>query len=185
MRKHSRTTRNLARKFRRVSLTSVVVATIILAIAVVTVVSRQNANGQEPTEQERNAAVAKKTNKKNLVTVEVAGQQVQVDSQTGQVQELTPEEAQKMAAGLKTLINKSTEGREEEQQPDGSASINLEDRFQSVTVAKVDENGNLVQSCVDNPRAAGAFFGINPKQIENKKETPNHPSQMTPATNRN
>ncbi len=184
MSKHSRTTRNLAKKFRRVSLTSVVVATIILAIAVVTVVSRQNANGQEPTEQERSSTVAKKTNKK-LVTVDVAGQQVQVDSQTGQIEKLTPEEAQKMAAGLKTLINKSTDGREQVQQPDGSVSISLEDRFQSVTVAKVDEDGNLVQSCVDNPKAAGAFFGIDPKKIENKKETPNHPTQMTPATNRN
>jgi hypothetical protein len=167
-----------------VSLTSVVVATIILAIAVVTVVSRQNANGQEPTEQERSSTMTKKT-KKKIVTVEVAGQQVQVDSQTGQIEKLTPEDADKMAAGLKTLLNKSAEGLDEVHHEDGSVSIDLEDRFKNVTVAKVDENGNLVTSCVDNPRAAGAFFGIDPKKIENESETPNRRAPRTPATNRN
>lgn len=184
MRKHPRATRNSTKKFRRVSLTSVVVATIILAIAAVTVISRQTAKVQEPTEQERSAAVANKT-KKKIVTVEVAGQQVQVDSQTGQIQELTPEEAEKMAAGLKKLISKSTKDLKEVHHQDGSVSVDLEGRFQSVTVAKVDEDGNLVQSCVDNPRAAGAFFGVDPKKIDNKKETPNRPSPLTPATNGN
>lgn len=183
MRKHSRTTRNSAKKFRRLSLAAVV-AMVILAIAAVTVLSRQTAKVQEPSEQEKGAAVTKKT-KKNIVTVEVAGQQVQVDSQTGQVQELTPEEAQKMAAGLKQLINKSTEDLEEIHNADGSVSVDLKGRFQHVTVAKVDEDGNLIQSCVDNPKAAGAFFGIDPKQIENKTETPSRPSQLTPAKPQN
>jgi hypothetical protein len=167
-----------------VSLTSVVVATIILAIAVVTVVSRQNASGQEPTEQERSSTVAKKT-KKKIVTVEVAGQQVQVDSETGQIEKLSPEDAQKMADGLRKLVNKSAEGLDEVHHDDGSVSIDLEDRFKNVTVAKVDEDGNLVTSCVDNPRAAGAFFGIDPKKIENESETPNRRAPRTPATNRN
>jgi hypothetical protein len=168
-----------------VSLTSVVAAAVILAIAAVTVVSRQYAGVQEPTEQERKAEMARKISEKKLVTVEVGGQQVQVDSRTGQIEKLTPEEAQKMAAGLKQLINKSTDDREQVHHADGSVSVDLEDRFQNVTVAREDKDGNLVQSCVDNPKAAGAFFGIEPKQIENKKETPNRPSQLTPATNRN
>jgi hypothetical protein len=165
-----------------VSLASVVVAAAILAIAAVTVISGQNAGVQEPTEQERSSQMAKKRNKK-VVAAEEAGHQHEVDSQTNQNPELTPEEAQKMATGLKQLINKSTEGREEVQHPDGSASIDLDGRFQNVTVAKVDRDGNLTQSCVDNPRAAGAFFGIDSKLIEN--ETPNRPSQLTPANNRN
>ena len=49
---------------------------------------------------------------------------------------------------------------------DGSVSINLEDRFQNVTVARVNKDGSLSQSCVDNPKAAGAFFGIDPKLID-------------------
>jgi hypothetical protein len=182
VRKHSRTTRNSTKKFRRVSLASVVVASVVIAIAAVTVVSRQSAGVQEPTEQERSAAVAKK---KKVVTVEVAGQQVQVDSQTGQIEQLSPEEREKLAAGLRQLVNKSTKDLKEVQHADGSVSVDLEDHFQSVTVAKQDKDGNVVQSCVDNPRAAGAFFGIDSKQIDNKKEAPSRPSQVTPATNRN
>jgi hypothetical protein len=104
---------------------------------------------------------------KKFATVNVAGQQVQFDPQTGQVQGLTPEEARKLARGLKPLVNKSTKDLEEVHHADGSTSANLEGRFRNVTVAKVDEDGNLVQSCVDSPRSAGAFFGIDPKLIKN------------------
>ncbi len=184
MSKHSRTTRNSTKKFRRVSLASVVVAAAILAIAAVTVISGQNVGTQEPTEQEGSSQVSKKANKK-VVAAEVAGHQDEVNSQTGQNPELTPEETEKLAAGLKKLVNKSTEGLDEVHHADGSVSLDLEDRFQNVTVAKVDEDGNLIQSCVDNPRAAGAFFEIDSKLIENENETSNRPSQLTPANNRN
>lgn len=186
MRKHPKAKRNPARKFRRLSIKTIIATTAILAIGAVTVViSRQSVRVQEPSQQEKGSQMDKKA-KKNIVTVEVGGQQVQVDSQTGKIQELTPEEAQRMAAGLKQLINKSTEDLDEVQQADGSVSVDLKGRFQNVTVAKVDEDGNLTQSCVDNPKAAGAFFGIDPKLIENKdEETPGSPTQIAPVTNRN
>jgi hypothetical protein len=97
----------------------------------------------------------------------VAGQEVEVNSQTGQIKALTPEEAQKLAAGLKQMINQSTEGLVQVQHDDGSVSMDLEGRFQNVTVARVNKDGSVSQSCVDNPQAAGAFFGIDPKLIEN------------------
>jgi hypothetical protein len=50
---------------------------------------------------------------------------------------------------------------------DGSVSMDLEGRFQNVTVAKVNADGTVEQSCVDNPRAAAKFFGIDLKLIEN------------------
>jgi hypothetical protein len=158
------------------------VATAIIAIAAITVVSRQNARVSESSEPERRSAVTNDAGKK-FVTVEIGGQQVQVDSQTGQIKELTPEEAQKMASGLKKLINQSAEGREEVYHADGSSSIDLDGRFQNVTVAKVDEDGNLVQSCVDNPQAAGKFFGIDASRIdntdENRKQTTEVPFNKT------
>ena len=120
---------------------------------------------------------------KNFVTVQVAGQEVQVDGQTGQIKELTPEEKQKLAAGLKQMVNKSTEGLDEVHHADGSVSVDLKGRFQHVTVAKIDEDGNLTQSCVDNPKAAGAFFGIDPKLIEDGTDSPTQPSQVKPAKN--
>jgi hypothetical protein len=88
----------------------------------------------------------------------------------------TQQDRDALAAGLKEMINQSTEGLAEVQHSDGSVSVNLEDRFQSVTVAK-DSNGRLSQSCVDNPQAAGAFFNIDPKLIDNKSR-----ASVAPAT---
>ena len=107
----------------RLKLTTVLVAAAILAIAAVTVVSRQkaSANSAEPG---RSAQWRKKS---NFVTVKVAGQDVQVDGQTGQIKPLTPQEAQKMAAGLGELVNQSTEGLEQVQHEDGSVSMEFKD----------------------------------------------------------
>jgi hypothetical protein len=35
-----------------------------------------------------------------------------------------------------------------------------------VAVARVNKDGEVTQSCVDSPQTAGAFFGIDPKLIE-------------------
>lgn len=88
----------------------------------------------------------------------------------------TQQDRDALAGGLKEMINQSTEGLTEVHHSDGSVSVNLEDRFQSVTVAK-DSNGRLSQSCVDNPQAAGAFFNIDPKLIDNKSR-----ASVAPAT---
>lgn len=85
--------------------------------------------------------------------------------QTAQIKPLTQEEAQKLAEGLKKLVNQSTDGLQQVRHSDGSVSMDLEGRFQSVAVAKRDENGNVVQSCVDNREAAAAFFGIDPQLV--------------------
>jgi NAD(P)H-flavin reductase len=155
----------------------VLVATAILAIAAVTVVSRQKARTPRASEAERSLQVAKKS---NFVTVKVAGQDVEVDSQTGRVKELTPEEARKLAAGLNKMVNQSTDGLAEVQNADGSVSMDLQDHFQNVTVARVNDDGSVSQSCVDNPQAAGAFFGIDPKLIEDPSTTEPIKKQATP-----
>jgi hypothetical protein len=41
----------------------------------------------------------------------------------------------------------------------------LQGRFQSIAVAKRDEDGKLTQSCVDNPKSAAAFFEIDPELV--------------------
>jgi len=73
-----------------------------------------------------------------------------------------------MAEGLKGMLNKSTEGLVEEHNADGSVSLDLQGRFQNVIVARENQDGTLSQSCVDNPKAAGKFFGIDPKLLENR-----------------
>ena len=168
MSKHKKKPTARAKRFPRLTLTTVLVATAILAIAAVTVVSRQKAKVTGASEAERSLRVA---NKSNFIKVKVAGQDVEVDSQTGRMRELTDEEARKLAAGLNQMVNKSTEGLNEVQHADGSVSIDLQDRFQNVTVARVNDDGSVSQSCVDNPDAAGAFFGIDPKLIEDPTTT--------------
>lgn len=157
MSKHSK--KQKRKRLPRLSLTTVLVVAAVLSIATITVVSRQRASSQ----------MAKKS---NFVTVKVAGQEVQVDSRTGQMQELTPEQARKLAAGLHQMVNKSTEGLVQVQHADGSVSMDLEGRFQNVAVARVNKDGDVTQSCVDSPQSAGAFFGIDPNLIEQSNTQP-------------
>ena len=156
------------KKFRRLTVTTLLVVTVVMAIAVVTVASRQRARSTEAAQPERSAQVA---NKSNFVKVQVAGQEVEVDSQTGQIRELTPEEARKLAAGLKELANQSTEGLEQVQHADGSVSMDLKGRFQNVTVARVNDDGSVTTSCIDNPQAGAEFFRIDPKLVESQPVT--------------
>ena len=189
MRKHAKKTRKSAKKIRRLSLTTVLVAIGILAIGAVAigavVGSRPKADAVKASSKlERRPAVTNKTDKK-FVTTEVGGQTIQVDSQTGQIQELTPEEAQRLAAGIKKLVNKSSDGLESVVHEDGSESVDLKGRFQSVAVAKIDEDGNLVTACFDSPKAVAAFFGIDPKLMETANEDRNQPTRVSPEKNQN
>ena len=168
MSKQSKKSKNRTTGVARLKLTTVLVTVALLAIAAVTVVSRQRARANGATAAERNVLVAKDS---RFTTVKVAGQDVQVDSQTGQIKPMTPEEAQKLAAALKKMVNQSAEGLVQVQHADGSVSMDLEDRFQNVTVARVNKDGSVTQSCVDNPQAAGEFFGIDPKLIDDQADT--------------
>ena len=167
MRKRLKIMKDSAKRSRRLVLT-IVVATAILVIGAITVISRQAVKVKEESNtQERRPPVTKAANR-NYVTVKVAGRDVQVDSQTGQIKELTPEEAQKLAAGLKQVINQSTDGLVQVQHPDGSVSMDLDDHFQNVIVARKNDDGTVATACVDNPKSAGAFFGIDPQLIDNQ-----------------
>lgn len=164
-----KTPRNSSNRFRRLSLPTVIVVAAILALGAVTVVSRQKIARDQSSKAP--AAIEAAATKENFVTVKVAGRDVHMDTQTGQISELTAEESEKLATGLRQMIDQSTEGLVQVQHADGSVSVNLEERFQNVTVARVNRNGSVAQSCVDNPQAAGAFFGIDPKLIEHQPQT--------------
>ena len=161
-----------AKKFPRRTV-MIITAIAVVAIAAITVVSRQSANGK----QVNTPQLAKATTEK-YTKVRVGGQDVFVD-QTGKMKPLTAEEAKKLADGLKGMLNKSTEGLVEEKNADGSVSVDLQDRFQNVTVARVNEDGSLSTSCVDNPKAAANFFGIDQKLLEPDQRTKGgHPTPV-------
>lgn len=187
MKKHLRRMRDSLKKSRRAVLTAIV-ATILLVAGAITVISRQTAKtSSEPSSQASStaaakpAAVSQNTANRTYVTVKVGDQEVQVDSQTGQVKPLSPEEAQKLAAGLKGMVNQSSDGLVQEQQADGSVQMNLDGHFQNVVVARKNDDGTVAQGCVDNAQSAGAFFGIDPQMIENQPDSGRGGKQLTPA----
>lgn len=161
-------------RFRRLPLLVLIISVAFIGVAAATVVSRQHANKPAPIVPNSTQHSAGK-----YVTVKVAGREVQVDPQTGQIKPLTPEEAKKMAEGLKVILNRSTEGLVQVHHPDGSVSMDLQGRFQNVAVARVESDGTLTQSCIDTPEAAASFFGIDPRLlgVENSSGT----VQRTPA----
>lgn len=169
--KKTRSQRPGVKRTRRVLIISAVAA-IVVATAI-TVISRQNSAARSvktapvQTSTARAATLAGRT----YVTRRIGGQDIQIDTQTGQVRPLTPQEAQKLAEGLAPMVDQSTDGLVQVRHADGSVSMDLQGRFQDVTVARVNSNGTVEQSCVDNPRAAAKFFGINPKLIEDAQAT--------------
>lgn len=145
----------------------IVTAIAIVAIAAITVLSRQSASSKQ-TDGPRKVTTAMATGENARYTkVKVAAQDLPVDSQ-GKIRPLTSEEARQLADGLKKMLNKSTEGLVEEHNADGSVSMDLQDRFQNVTIARVNADGSVSTSCVDSPKAAAKFYGIDPRLLENR-----------------
>jgi hypothetical protein len=147
---------------------AILLVTAALAAGAAAVASRQSAKLQEPSGAEGKPVVANKAGK-NLATATTAGQAAQVD---GQAQEISPEEARKLAAELKPLLNTSADGLKEVQHADGSVSVDLDNHFQNVIVAKVDKSGKVVQGCVNSPKAASGFLGGGAQPVGGE-ETPN------------
>ena len=160
MSKHKqRNGRISSRKIRRLALIGIIVA--VFALGAMAAVSMRTNGMKNSTPQPGNTQTSDaRANQRSRV-----GSPVALNAQTGQIRPLTQEEAQKLGAELKQLVNQSTDGLKSVQNADGSVSMDLQGHFQNIAVAKVDENGQLVQSCIDNPETAAEFFGIDPKLV--------------------
>jgi hypothetical protein len=95
------------------------------------------------------------------VTVEVGGKKLRVNAQTLQQGPLTQAESQQLAEQLEG--NKATDGLVQEKHDDGTVSVDLQGRFQNVTLAKRNDDGSVSAACVDTPEAAGAFLNSQEK----------------------
>ena len=142
----------------------VALAAVVLVIGAISAVSRQLVAGKQSA-QPANPGALKESNPKKYMPVKFAGQDVQVDTQTGKLKPLTDQQAQVLAESLKKMLNKSADGLTEVQHEDGSTSMDLEGRFQHVVVAREREDGTLSMSCVDNPKAAASAMGLDPKLL--------------------
>jgi hypothetical protein len=160
----------------------VALALVVLVIGAISAVSRQLVAGIQSQESAKPVALSDPSHKK-FTTLKVAGQDVQVDSQTGKLKPLTPEEAQRLAEGLKRMVNKSADGLTQVQHEDGSVSMDLEGRFRHVVVARATEDGSVSMSCVDNPQAAAAAIGVDPKLLEAERAPGAKPTTTKPPRN--
>lgn len=181
MRKRLKTTKKQAKKHGRLA-PAVIIALAIIAIAAVTVISKV----REATTVKGSTAPMTNAANRTTTIVKAAAQDEQINDQIGQSRELTPEEAQRMAEALKQTVNKSTEGLVQEQQADGSVSMDLQGRFQSATVAKINDDGSVSTVCVDTPEAGAAFLGIDPQLVGSNRDAGTRTRQQTrvkPAKN--
>ena len=146
----------------------IALAAVVLVIAAISAVSRQLVAETTSVQPENN---------KKYMTVKVAGQDVQIDTQTGKLKPLSAQQQEELAAGLKKMLNKSADGLTQVQHEDGSTSMELNGRFRNVVVASEAEDGSLSMSCVDNPKAAASALGIDPKLLNEQKSAPTVPQQ--------
>ena len=109
----------------------------------------------------------------NVVTSNAAGLVIALDRETGQTRSLTAAEAQKLAEGLKNLVNQSTEGLVQVRRANGMVSMDLQGRFQNALLAREEADGSIVQGCVDNLDNAAAFFNIDATLIGGAKRAVN------------
>ena len=160
-----------AAKNRRARVITVTVAILLIAVAAITVLSKQLTSANASPSQTAGSEASK------YVTVKVAGQDVQVDPQTGQIKPLSTEEAKRLVDELKPVLNRSTDGLTQVRHGDGSLSMDLQGRFQNVVVARHNADGTIEKSCVDNLEAAANFFGIDPQLVgaEPAKGVPSKP----------
>jgi hypothetical protein len=90
------------------------------------------------------------------VTVEVGGRHLRVNAQALQQGPLTQAEAQQLAEQLEG--NKATDGLVQEKREDGTVAVDLQGRFQNVTMARKNDDGTVSAACVDTPEAASSFL---------------------------
>lgn len=146
-----------------------VVISTLLCVGIVTALSKQSGQtrkaqvGQtQKAQAEKRKPEMSKPQNRNYVTLNADGQTVVLDRQTGQTRQLTPDEALRLAEGIKQLVNQSDEGLIQIEHADGSVSMDLQGRFQNVMLAKKEADGTVSQACVDNVAAAASFFEIDP-----------------------
>jgi hypothetical protein len=90
--------------------------------------------------------------------VPFAGQSVAIDRQTGKLRPPTPDEARQLGAALKNFLNRSDQGLTITTHANGVQSVDLQGRFQSVSLAKINPDGSASEKCVTSMSEAQAFL---------------------------
>jgi hypothetical protein len=160
-----------SKKYSWRTLVGVAAATLLL-VGVVSAVSMQNNVSVQRTRlQGRKSEVSNQSGKtpeqakgtsRHYVTTNAAGQAVVLDRQTGESRPLTRQEAETLAQGIKQLVNPTDEGLVQVRSANGGVSMDLQGHYQNVSVARMEADGSVSQSCVNDLESAASFFDIDP-----------------------
>jgi len=87
-----------------------------------------------------------------------AAQKAAVDPATGRLRGITPEEARALIDSVSRELSQSDDGLTIVYHPNGMLSIDLEDRFQSSTLVRLEADGTLRARCVTSVEEARQFL---------------------------
>ena len=133
MRKHGkRRGRTPSTKIGRLALVGIIVAVFALGATAAVSLRTSQVKTSQPIQSQNTPA--------NL-NFRAAAQQLPLDPQTGQIRPLTQDEAQRLAEGIKQVLNQSTDGLESVRHADGSISVDLQGHFQNVLLMKRNDDG--------------------------------------------
>jgi len=106
---------------------------------------------------------------KEEIAVDVNGATVSVDKH-GKLRAPTREETAALLEAMSKHLDQSTDGLQIRTLPDGTRTVDLQDRFQDVSLAKV-QGGKVVTACVGTKAEARTFL----------EKTGSEPSRTKPA----
>jgi hypothetical protein len=90
----------------------------------------------------------------------VATRAITVDPQTGTLRLPTPQETQDLVDSLVEMTNRSMDGLQVTTLANGTKSVDIDGRFQSVMLARPSEDGTWEMKCVTTFDEATEFLGI-------------------------
>ncbi|HUQ50062.1 MAG TPA: hypothetical protein VM056_05045 [Terriglobales bacterium] len=116
------------------------------------------------------------SNKKSKADRE--GQQTSTAGQKVQLREPTREEVEALIEGMKVYVNDSPAGLTPVQHPDGMISLDLQGRYQNITIAKIEADGSISTECVSSKHEAERFL-TGKKKAEPKSPTAKPDAKQT------
>ena len=90
----------------------------------------------------------------------IATRPIAIDPQTGSPRLPTPQETQELVASLVEMTNRSSDDLQVTTHSNGTKAVNIDGRFQSVMLARPNENGTFEMRCVFTFAEAADFLGL-------------------------
>lgn len=90
----------------------------------------------------------------------IATRPISVDPTTGTLRLPTPQETQDLVDSLVAMTNRSTDGLQAVTLANGTKAVNIDGRFQSVMLARPNEDGTSELKCVTTFAEAAEFLGL-------------------------